>query len=93
MPTVDSGFEEVRMEALTIPAWSQASGRTLGELSPAQNHDVQIAGVRRGGLRILNPGAQELLRKHSPTLAGGFAVGNVEAAPAELAALRQSLGG
>ena len=35
----------------------------------------------------------ELLRKHSPALAAGFAVQNVEAAAAELAALRQSLGG
>ena len=37
--------------------------------------------------------AQELLRKHSPALAAGFAVQDVEAAAAELAALRQSLGG
>jgi CPA2 family monovalent cation:H+ antiporter-2 len=59
---LDSVFEEVRMEAVVIPEWSRAGGRTLGELSPGQNHGVQIAGVHRGGLRILNPSAQETLR-------------------------------
>jgi CPA2 family monovalent cation:H+ antiporter-2 len=58
----DSVFEEVRMEAVTIPLWSRASRQTLGQLSPAKNHGVQIAGVHRGGLRILNPTAQEVLR-------------------------------
>ena len=58
----ESVFEEVRMEAIVIPAWSRAAGRTLGELSPAQKHGVQIAGVHRGGLRILNPNAHETLR-------------------------------
>ena len=50
------------MEAVVVPAWSRAAGRSLVELSPAQNHGVQIAGVHRGGLRILNPSAQEVLR-------------------------------
>jgi monovalent cation:H+ antiporter-2, CPA2 family len=59
---VDSVFEEVRMEAVIVPSWSRAGDRTLAELSPAQNHGVQIAGVHRGGLRILNPSAQETLR-------------------------------
>ena len=59
---LDSVFEEVRMEAVVVPEWSRAGGRTLGELSPGQNHGVQIAGVHRGGLRILNPSAQETLR-------------------------------
>ena len=60
-PAADSLFEEVRMEAITLPGWSRAAGRTLGGLSPAQNHGVQIAGINRGGVRILNPGAQETL--------------------------------
>lgn len=60
-PVSDSLFEEVRMEALTVPEWSRAAGRTLGVLSPAQHHSVQIAGVNRGGRRILNPTAQETL--------------------------------
>jgi CPA2 family monovalent cation:H+ antiporter-2 len=58
----DSLFEEVRMEALVIPEWSTAGGRTLGDIAPAQNHGVQVAGIHRGGIRILNPGAQEVLQ-------------------------------
>lgn len=69
--TSDSLFEEVRMEVLTVPGWSRASGRTLGELSPARDHGVQIAGVRRGGVRILNPTAQERLQSGDEVLALG----------------------
>ncbi len=60
-PDTDSLFEEVRMEAIEVPDWSSASGRTIGEISPAQNHGVQIAGIRRGHAKILNPGATEVL--------------------------------
>jgi CPA2 family monovalent cation:H+ antiporter-2 len=67
----DSVFEEVRMEALIVPLWSRAAGKTLGELSPARNHNVQIAGVRRGGMRILNPSAQETMRSHDEILVLG----------------------
>jgi CPA2 family monovalent cation:H+ antiporter-2 len=70
-PASDSLFEEVRMEALAVPEWSRAAGRTLGELSPARNHGVQIAGVHRGGVRILNPTAQETLRAGDEVLALG----------------------
>ncbi len=73
-PVTDSVFEEVRMEAVVVPSWSRAAGRTLGELSPAQNHGVQVAGVHRGGLRILNPGAQELLRSGDEILVLGTPV-------------------
>jgi CPA2 family monovalent cation:H+ antiporter-2 len=70
-PTGDSLFEEVRMEALTLPYWSRAAGKTLGELSPARHHGVQIAGIHRGGVRILNPGAGEKLRPGDEVLALG----------------------
>jgi CPA2 family monovalent cation:H+ antiporter-2 len=70
----DSLFEEVRMEAVKIPHWSRAAGHTLAELSPAQNHSVQIAGVNRNGLRILNPSAQEMLRAGDEVLALGAPV-------------------
>lgn len=73
-PIADSVFEEVRMEALVLPAWSRAAGRTLGELSPAQRHGVQIAGVHRGGLRILNPTAAETLRAGDEVLVLGTPV-------------------
>jgi CPA2 family monovalent cation:H+ antiporter-2 len=70
-PTGDSLFEEVRMEALTLPYWSRAAGRTLADLSPARDHGVQIAGIHRGGVRILNPSAQEKLRPGDEVLALG----------------------
>jgi CPA2 family monovalent cation:H+ antiporter-2 len=67
----ESVFEEVRMEVAVVPEWSRAAEKSLGELSPAQNHNVQIAGVRRGGLRILNPSAQEVLRAGDEVLVLG----------------------
>ncbi len=73
-PVADSLFEEVRMEALTVPAGSRGAGRTLGELSPAQNHGVQIAGIHRAGVRILNPSAHETLRAGDEILALGAPV-------------------
>jgi CPA2 family monovalent cation:H+ antiporter-2 len=54
-----------------VPEWSRAAEKSLGELSPAQKHNVQIAGVRRGGLRILNPSAQEVLRAGDEVLVLG----------------------
>ena len=73
-PVTDSVFEEVRMEAMLLPPWSRACGHTLGELSPARNHGVQIAGVHRGGLRILNPSAAEMLRSGDEILVLGTPV-------------------
>jgi CPA2 family monovalent cation:H+ antiporter-2 len=70
----DSVFEEVRMESVVLPTWSPAAGKTLGELSPAQNYGVQIAGVHRGGLRILNPSAHERLRASDEILVLGTPV-------------------
>jgi CPA2 family monovalent cation:H+ antiporter-2 len=70
----DSVFEEVRMEAIVLPPWSRAIGRTLGDLSPRHDHGVQIAGVHRGGLRILNPGANEILRADDEILVLGTPV-------------------
>jgi CPA2 family monovalent cation:H+ antiporter-2 len=74
----DSVFEEVSMQAMVIPAWSRAIGHTLGELSPAQQYGVQIAGVHRGGLRILNPSAQESLRSGDEILVLGTPAQNAE---------------
>ncbi|HTQ29652.1 MAG TPA: cation:proton antiporter [Opitutaceae bacterium] len=55
-------FEDVHIETMKVPAWSSAAGRTLGELEAARNFGVQVAGVRRGGVRILSPGAGERLQ-------------------------------
>jgi CPA2 family monovalent cation:H+ antiporter-2 len=70
----ESLFEEVRMEALTVAANSRAAGSTLAELSPSQTHHVQIAGINRGGLRILNPKADERVRAGDELLALGAPV-------------------
>ena len=70
-PDTDSLFEEVRMESLTVPEWSIAAGRALGDISPGRNHGVQIAGIHRGGVRILNPGAQEMLKPDDELLTLG----------------------
>jgi CPA2 family monovalent cation:H+ antiporter-2 len=61
-PSAESLLDEVRMEALAVPADSRAAGWTLGELSPSLKHGVQIAGLNRRGLRILNPGAGECVK-------------------------------
>ncbi|MEO7968219.1 MAG: cation:proton antiporter [Opitutus sp.] len=57
----DSDFEEVQMESIEVPLGSPAAGRTLGDLAPARTFGVQIAGVHRQGVRILNPSADESL--------------------------------
>lgn len=62
LAVTDSVFGEVRMESIVLPEWSRAAGRSLGQSLQGQDHGVQIAGVHRGGLRILNPGGQEVLR-------------------------------
>jgi CPA2 family monovalent cation:H+ antiporter-2 len=71
---LDSGFEEIRMEAVTLPTWSRAADKTLAELAPAKTHGVQIAGVNRSGLRILNPNSHERLRSHDEILVLGTPV-------------------
>jgi CPA2 family monovalent cation:H+ antiporter-2 len=55
-------FEDVRVETIKVPAWSQAAGRTLAEVEPTKNFGMQMAGIRRGGVRILSPGADERLQ-------------------------------
>jgi monovalent cation:H+ antiporter-2, CPA2 family len=57
-----------------VPAGSRASGCTLAELAPASRHGVQLAGIRRGSLRILNPGADERLQAGDELLALGTPV-------------------
>ncbi len=56
-----STFDEVRMELVELPAKSQLNGWTLAELAPSRRCGVQVAGINRGGLRLLNPGGDERL--------------------------------
>lgn len=62
---------EVRMEAMEIPCGSPAAGRRLDELTPAQRHGVQVAGLQRFRSRILNPSGQEEMRVGDKVLALG----------------------
>lgn len=62
MATDTSEFDEVGMETVNVPLWSRAVGSSLREISPTLEHGVQIAGINRGGYRILSPGADEIVR-------------------------------
>ncbi len=64
-------FDEIRMELIAVPAWSRANGLTLLEISPTANHRVQIAGIHRGGSRILTPSADEIVQADDELLALG----------------------
>lgn len=67
----ESEFEEVQMQSLQVPPWSRAVEHTLGELALAQTFGVQVAGIHRGGMRILNPKADEKLYAGDEVLALG----------------------
>jgi len=66
-----SELAEVRMEVIEIPSGSPADGRRLGEITHAQRHGVQIAGVQRHSAKILNPSGREELRAGDKVLALG----------------------
>lgn len=63
-----SDFDEVSMEAVSVPVGSPLAGKTLGELSLARTHGVQVAGIDRGGRRLLNPGPDERLEARDELL-------------------------
>jgi len=67
----EPALEEVQMQSLPVPPWSRGVGRTLAELALARTFGVQVAGVHRGGLRILNPPAEEKLQAGDELLALG----------------------
>ncbi len=66
-----SEFEDIRMEAVAVPEGSRAAGRDLKTLSPAQTHQVQIAGVKRGSVRTLNPAGDEVIQQGDELLVLG----------------------
>lgn len=69
-----SDFDAVGLDTVTVPAGSRAVGATLVELAPAARHGVQLAGIRRGPMRILNPRADERLQVGDELLALGTPV-------------------
>ncbi len=56
-----SNFDEVRMEAVELPPGCGLHGQTLAEVALGRVYGLQVAGIRRAGRRILNPGAEEKL--------------------------------
>lgn len=56
-----SEFDEVRMELTHVPEGSFTSGKDLKTLAIAKHFKIQIAGINRAGLRILNPAGHEVL--------------------------------
>lgn len=58
---VTSTFDEVRMESVELPPGSELHGRTLADISLSRNFGLQVAGIRRAGLRIPNPGSDQKL--------------------------------
>jgi CPA2 family monovalent cation:H+ antiporter-2 len=66
-----AGFDEVRMEAIMVPARSKCAGSTLAALALTRHSGVQIAGIGRNGGRIVNPGAGEILREGDEVLVLG----------------------
>ncbi len=66
-----SEFDDVRMEAISVPSGSACAGKDLKTLSPAQQYHVQIAGVHRAGMRILNPAGDEVIESGDELLVLG----------------------
>jgi len=58
---VVSNFDEVRMEAIELPLDCELHGQTLAEVALSRNYGLQVAGIRRAGMRIPNPRGEEKL--------------------------------
>jgi CPA2 family monovalent cation:H+ antiporter-2 len=56
-----SEFEDVRMESITVPAGSPGADKDLKTMIPSQTSHVQVAGIRRGTTRVLNPAGDEVV--------------------------------
>jgi CPA2 family monovalent cation:H+ antiporter-2 len=56
-----SNFDEVRMQAVELPPGSGLHDRTLAEVALGKAFGLQVAGIKRGGLRIPNPRGEEKL--------------------------------
>ena len=54
-------LDDVIMETVDVPPESGLIGRTLAELAPTERVGVQVAGIKRAGVRLLNLGGDEKL--------------------------------
>jgi CPA2 family monovalent cation:H+ antiporter-2 len=78
-----STFDEVRMEAVELPPGCGLHGQTLVEIALSRAYGLQVAGINRGGHRILNPGGDEKLFTGDDVLVLG--------SPDQIAAFKGSL--
>jgi CPA2 family monovalent cation:H+ antiporter-2 len=70
---MDSIFEDVRMEKITLEMGAPAVGQNIGTVAPARRFGIQLAGLYRKGVRMLNPSAVEILAAGDELLAMGTA--------------------
>jgi len=80
---VASNFDEVRMEAVELPSGSGLHDRSLAEIALSRAYGLQVAGIRRAGSRIPNPGGAEKLLTGDEVLVLG--------SPDQIAAFKASL--
>ena len=78
-----STFDEVRMQAVELPPGCGLHGRTLAEMALSRTYGLQVAGINRGGRRILNPAGDEKLFTGDDVLVLG--------SPDQIAAFKASL--
>jgi CPA2 family monovalent cation:H+ antiporter-2 len=66
-----SNFDEVRMESVELPPGCGLHDCTLAELALGKAFGLQVAGINRDGIRILNPrGEQKLMAGDSVLVLG-----------------------
>ena len=82
---VISTFDEVRMESIELPPGSGLHGRTLADIALGRTFGLQVAGILRGGRRILNPHGDEKLYTDDNVLVLG--------SPDQIATFKASLRG
>lgn len=78
-----SNFDEVRMEAIELPPGCGLHGQSLAEVALSRVYGLQVAGIRRAGLRIPNPRGEEKLFTGDEVLVLG--------SPDQIAAFKASL--
>ncbi len=78
-----SSFDEVRMEAVELPPGCGLHGQTLVEIALSRIYGLQVAGIRRAGLRMPNPRGDEKLFSNDELLLLG--------SPDQIAAFKASL--
>ena len=84
-PTSGAALADLMINRVRVPAGSPHEGRTLAESAPRRETGVQIAGLLRDGVRILNPAGSERLESGDELLVIGT--------PAQMRQFRRWLAG